>query len=137
MSIKLVGITDEVTTCDHCGKTNLKKTFACIDDVKLDGEVYYYGSDCYARLMGIKPKDSRITLDGFFVARAGRIQIRQHKTEFYSVWCAGKLIEIIPIERNKVIKPMRIVLDYQKRDIKEIEKGNKQWYIELNISLAV
>ncbi len=95
--MKLVGITDEITTCDCCGKTNLKKTFAVMDD---DGNVNYYGSECYARLMGIRPKDSRIRLDGALIQRVGVITVRQHGHEFYSIWRAGKLLETCPIGTN-------------------------------------
>ena len=40
---KVLGITDEVTTCDCCGKKNLKCTVALEDEA---GEVVYYGRDC-------------------------------------------------------------------------------------------
>ena len=46
---KLLGITDEVTTCDCCGKENLKRTFA----ISLDGDSdpVYFGSTCGARAL--------------------------------------------------------------------------------------
>lgn len=45
--IKLLGITDERTNCEKCGKSNLKKTIA----LDIDGAVVYYGSDCAAKLL--------------------------------------------------------------------------------------
>lgn len=40
---KLLGITDEITTCDCCGKSNLKFTVGFENEV---GEVVHYGRDC-------------------------------------------------------------------------------------------
>lgn len=46
----LLGIVDDVTTCDCCGKTRLARTVAM---EKEDGEVVHYGTTCAARaLMG-------------------------------------------------------------------------------------
>lgn len=48
----VLGTTDEVTTCDCCGKTGLKSTFA----VKLNetDEIVHYGSTCVTHNTGIK-----------------------------------------------------------------------------------
>lgn len=43
MNVK--GITDEITSCGCCGKSNLKKTVILEGD---DGEILYYGSECAA-----------------------------------------------------------------------------------------
>jgi hypothetical protein len=45
-----LGTTDEVTTCDCCGKSNLKSTV--VFDVA--GEIVHYGSTCAARHTGRK-----------------------------------------------------------------------------------
>lgn len=44
--IKILGVTDEVTTCDWCGKTHLAKTIA----VEVDGQVQYWGCECVKRV---------------------------------------------------------------------------------------
>ena len=42
-TIKVLGITDERTTCDCCGKSNLKRTVA----LELEnGTISYYGTTC-------------------------------------------------------------------------------------------
>ncbi len=43
--IKFIGITDSVSTCDCCGRTNLKRTVAL---VKEDGSEVFYGTTCAA-----------------------------------------------------------------------------------------
>ena len=47
----MIGTTDEVTTCDYCGRDELKGTvtLAILDDEGSDtGEVAYYGVTCAA-----------------------------------------------------------------------------------------
>jgi hypothetical protein len=39
---KVLGTTDEITTCDCCGRKNLKCTVA----LDKDGEIVHYGRDC-------------------------------------------------------------------------------------------
>jgi hypothetical protein len=52
---KLIGKNDEVTTCECCGKSNLKLTVILQGG---DGEVRY-GRDCAARLLA--PQHGRLT----------------------------------------------------------------------------
>ena len=40
--IRILGVSDEVPTCDCCGKTNLKKTIV----IEIDGDVQYWGTEC-------------------------------------------------------------------------------------------
>jgi hypothetical protein len=55
-TIKILGISDEVTTCGCCGKSNLKRTVA----LDIDGGVVYYGTDCAAMaLLGKKTAGNR------------------------------------------------------------------------------
>lgn len=55
-NLKILGITDERTECECCGKTGLKRTVA----LDRDGAVVYFGSDCAAlALMGRKTAGNR------------------------------------------------------------------------------
>lgn len=45
--VKFLGINDEQTVCDCCGKTNLKKTVV----MDVDGAVVRYGVNCAARTL--------------------------------------------------------------------------------------
>lgn len=47
MALRIIGISDEVTTCECCGRTNLKKTVVLTDG---EGEKRY-GSECAAKAM--------------------------------------------------------------------------------------
>jgi len=46
--MKFLGVTDEITTCERCGKNNLKRTVAIETET---GDVVYYGCDCAARAL--------------------------------------------------------------------------------------
>lgn len=45
------GWTDEITTCTHCGKQNLKRTCAVENN---EGGIEYYGSVCIGHVFGQK-----------------------------------------------------------------------------------
>lgn len=49
--MKVLGYTDEVTTCDCCGKRNLKGSFAIETD---EGATVHFGSVCVNRAYGRK-----------------------------------------------------------------------------------
>lgn len=52
-TLTILGVSDDVTGCECCGKTGLKRTVALGD---ADGAVVYYGTDCAARALGVTGK---------------------------------------------------------------------------------
>ena len=50
----ILGITDEQTTCDRCGKTHLRNTVIIHDDEFPGVELGRYGSTCAGKELGIK-----------------------------------------------------------------------------------
>lgn len=48
----LMGTTDEVTTCDCCGRKNLKNT-VCFEDTET-GNLTYFGVVCASKMRGVK-----------------------------------------------------------------------------------
>jgi hypothetical protein len=50
-----IGTTDERTTCDCCGRTNLKYTIVLNDNI--DDQFVFFGSQCGARALGWTVKD--------------------------------------------------------------------------------
>jgi hypothetical protein len=64
---KLLGICEEITVCDCCGKRNLKLTVA----LEISGEVVHYGRDCAgAALYGRKDRKNGILAEQRARARA-------------------------------------------------------------------
>lgn len=51
MSLNIQGVTDEQTTCDLCGKTELGRTCIVVED---GTEVGRYGTSCVSRVLGYK-----------------------------------------------------------------------------------
>jgi hypothetical protein len=47
--MKILGITDEITSCDCCGRTNLKCTVVIEDDL---GNLLHFGRTCASMAMG-------------------------------------------------------------------------------------
>lgn len=58
---RVVGIDDEVTTCEHCGKPNLKCTVAM--EHEDTGEIVRYGRDCAARALQSRIGGKTLTAD--------------------------------------------------------------------------
>lgn len=57
--MKVLGINDDVTTCECCGKTNLKKTVVLATET---GEVHY-GVNCAARALLPKVKGAAKSIE--------------------------------------------------------------------------
>lgn len=57
--VRVLGTSDEVTTCDACGKTNLKRTVALSIN---DSDPVYYGTDCAAQTIYGKKSVRNATL---------------------------------------------------------------------------
>jgi len=55
--MKILGINDDVTTCECCGRTNLKATVVLETE---HGDIRHYGRDCAARTMHGSNKSSTV-----------------------------------------------------------------------------
>lgn len=65
MAFKILGITDEKTECECCGKTNLKCTVAldCVDaEGNETGVITYYGRDCASKAIRGDNKASSVKI---------------------------------------------------------------------------
>lgn len=79
--MKLLGINDDVTTCECCGRAGLK----CTVVLATDGGEVYYGRDCAAKALAGRfgrPKsaakieqDARNAADGYRKTRAGWVRV--------------------------------------------------------------
>jgi hypothetical protein len=49
VNVQIIGMTEDVNECDHCGRTGLKRTV----QISTDGETSNYGTTCAA---GVFPK---------------------------------------------------------------------------------
>lgn len=61
-AFKVLGTTDDVTTCEHCGRVDLKGTIRLApldEDGNVAGDAVYFGAVCGARAAGWTTKDIR------------------------------------------------------------------------------
>ncbi|MCX5206104.1 hypothetical protein OG897_32420 [Streptomyces sp. NBC_00237] len=80
------GVTDDCTTCDCCGRSNLKRTVALIpldEDGNEDGDAVYYGTACAA--MAMRRRTTSIT-NAANAARAESSGRDEHAREVISVF---------------------------------------------------
>jgi hypothetical protein len=61
MAYKMIAINDDTSTCECCGKSNLKRVVT-IENVET-GEVVRYGVDCAAKAMKIKKAEATYQAD--------------------------------------------------------------------------
>ncbi len=62
--MEIRGITDSVSTCDCCGKTNLKRTVAIETE---SGEILHYGTSCAASYLKVPGSYSAKTAEKMVV----------------------------------------------------------------------
>jgi hypothetical protein len=69
--VKFLGTSDEVTTCDCCGRKNLKSTVALSIE---DADPVYYGVTCAARALKMGVKEVRQATSAADLAKAAAEQ---------------------------------------------------------------
>lgn len=75
LKFRVLGITDERTSCDCCGKTPLKSTTAV--EMLDTGEIQYFGSTCVTRNTGMTAKQIKDEL-----AAAERAKLEVARAEY-------------------------------------------------------
>ena len=106
----ILGTDDTVTTCDCCGKKNLKKTVI----VDIDGEVLHYGSVCATRWTGLSSKEIKKAINERHTAA-----VSAAKAEFYPVFHA-----LMPALETKRIEARNLGLSGSKfAEFCKVENG--------------
>lgn len=85
--IKVLGINSDTTTCDCCGKKNLKRVVTLLME---DGRVLNYGTDCAAKALlanGVKTSKSGLELEYQVIAYAQKwIVNRSAESIAHAIW---------------------------------------------------
>ncbi len=89
-----LGTSDEITTCECCGKAGLKLTVA----LDVDGEVVHYGTTCAARATGLPVREIKAGAKSADEAReeASR-KVREAKNRAHQIAWARWLEEKAPV----------------------------------------
>lgn len=119
------GITDEITTCEHCGKAGLKSTvrLLILDSDGEDGEIYA-GVTCAARLSGRKAAAIRTE-----AAQATRTR-RQAASDTRAAWDHKRVLWMNPLQEKAIgrwAKPAEIRAWYASE---EYQTANAAWLAE-------
>ena len=103
MTLKFLGTTDTVVTCECCGRTNLKKTVALDDGFG----VRYYGTACAARALGKTTKAVKKLENSVNVSSALDLHIA-HKMNIAKSWFSkpGQVENLlhIPIDQMRDVR---------------------------------
>lgn len=90
MDIEILGIEEAITTCDCCGKSNLKRTVA----VSVNGDIRHYGCVCATRHTGKTSK--QINSD---IKARHQASVKAAKAEFYPIF--DKFSPVLEAKRNE------------------------------------
>lgn len=88
MRVRYYGITDECLECQHCGRSDLKKTVMLyiLDADGNAGELTYFGTSCAARTLGSTAAQVKKEAER---AQAYRItRARELRGKLDAPWCA-------------------------------------------------
>ena len=91
-NVRYLGTTDEVTTCDHCGRSDLKNTVAL--QIGEDADPVYYGVTCAAHALKTTVKDVRSASKRADDAKAAAVQAERYRqqkieTDRWFAWLAA------------------------------------------------
>ena len=90
----LLGTTDEVNSCDCCGRKNLKET-VCFE-VADTGELVYFGVVCAARMRNLKAQDIKEQIKQTAVENTNKaLQFAQNHpliSEFHRLWSISNAV---------------------------------------------
>lgn len=85
------GTTGDITTCDCCGRADLKSTVIIVG---LDaggaetGDLRHYGSTCAAKAMGLTHKAVKAKAMGFRAEQSAAVDRATDSSEAYAAWRA-------------------------------------------------
>lgn len=89
---KIIGVTDEVCTCDCCGRTDLKRTIVL--DLG-EGNIVHFGSLCAARSMGRTGKGQQHKVEN----EAASAQFLADREKMIAAKVAARRAELLAMSR--------------------------------------
>lgn len=125
MSYRVKGTTDDTTTCEQCGRTNLRKT-VILAELDADGNeegVSYLGTDCAARKTGTR---QRVISDKAAAADRHMSRARewaQEMGDFYGTVSRREAIERYVAANRNAVNPVERV-NAVLAEVASIQAGN-------------
>jgi len=75
---RILGYTEEITSCDCCGKVDLKGTYA----IDFNGSITYYGSVCAFKVQGIAFEEQKEVKKSFVKRMKATEKLKQMESEY-------------------------------------------------------
>jgi hypothetical protein len=121
---RVAGMTDEITTCELCGRNELRGTVQMIE-LDADGNDvtdHYFGTSCAAKAAGWTQDDVKASVKAAEASkkeakRLEREAAHKSENERFSAWCVGNFgtdneDELWKIARSRKMSFARLVDDY-------------------------
>jgi hypothetical protein len=108
---RILGFTEEITSCDCCGKYDLKGTFA----VDFEGDVQYYGSVCAFKVHRLAINDQKELKKAYkkrvkYSEQLAKMESEYNGSEYARVKML-KFVEAKGLDLNKFVQKYGIVCD--------------------------
>lgn len=107
----ILGYTDEVTSCDCCGKVDLKGTYA----IDLNGDISYYGSVCAFKIQGVTFEEQKEVKKAYVKRMKAEEKFKELETEYNANFKTDyKLVKMLRFVENKKLDLKSFILKYGK-----------------------
>jgi hypothetical protein len=110
MEKKILGYTDEVTTCDCCGKVDLKGTYA----IDFEGAVSYYGSICAFKIHAVTDDEQKEAKKIFTKRLKASKKLASMEAEYQSLKSEHRLNKMYRFIESKGLDIMAFIKKYGK-----------------------
>lgn len=106
---KILGFTDEITTCDCCGKVDLKGTYA----IDFEGDISYYGSVCAFKVHAVSYDEQKEVKKSFVKRMKATEKLKQMEAEYNGTQYS--LVKMFRFVEEKKLDVMAFINKYGKK----------------------
>lgn len=106
---KILGFTDEITTCDCCGKVDLKGTYA----IDFEGDISYYGSVCAFKVHAVSYDEQKEVKKSFVKRIKATEKLKQMEAEYNGTQYS--LVKMFRFVEEKKLDVMAFINKYGKK----------------------
>lgn len=108
---KILGFTEEITTCDCCGKEDLKGTYA----IDWEGTIAYYGSVCAFKVHGATIEEQKEVKREYKARIKATDKFKMMEAEYETAKTDYRLVKMLRFVEAKKLDLMAFILKYGKK----------------------
>ena len=108
---KILGFTEEITTCDCCGKEDLKGTYA----IDWEGTIAYYGSVCAFKVHGATIEEQKEVKKEYKARVKATDKFKMMEAEYETAKTDYRLVKMLRFVEAKKLDLMAFILKYGKK----------------------